>query len=58
MKKTKRYPDYTQVKIPTHMLDSLWLRNDNQALKIVFATGYIAEFTPIENKSVSSLHKI
>ena len=38
------------------MLDSVWQRNDNQALRLVFATGYIADFTPIEEKSIASLH--
>ena len=57
VKRKKQIENYTQVKIPTHIIDSIWLRNDNQALKIIFATGYIADFTPIEEKSIASLHK-
>jgi len=57
MKKRKKIIEgFTQVEIPTHMIDSLWLRNDNQALKIIFATGYIADFTPLEEKSIAALH--
>ena len=51
-KKSPRYPDYTLVKNPdgtptSHMLDSVWIRNDGLAIKIVFATGKILDFEPV-----------
>lgn len=46
-KKVSRYPDFDL--IPTsHMLDSVWVKKDRTELKIVFATGQILEFRPIE----------
>lgn len=56
MTKKKRFPGWSIVKAPSHMLDSLWLRDDSKALRIVFATGQIADFTPIEENSIASLH--
>ncbi len=51
-KKESRYPDYKLVKNPdgtatSHLLDSIWIKKDGTAIKIVFATGKILNFEPI-----------
>ena len=51
-KKTSRYPDYDIVKQPdgtptSHLLDSIWIKKDGTAIKIVFATGKILDFKPV-----------
>ena len=55
MKKNKkpRFPDFELITekdgTPTsHLLDSLWIKKDSTELKIVFATGKILEFKPLE----------
>ena len=47
-KKERRYPDFNQVKIPSHMIDSVWVKKDKTALKVVFATGHILDFKPVD----------
>lgn len=46
-KKERRYPDFNIVEIPTHMLDSIWIKKDSTEIKIVFATGPILSFRPV-----------
>jgi hypothetical protein len=46
--KTERFPDFKQVKIPIHLVDSIWIKNDNTEIKIVFATGEILSFQPVD----------
>ena len=41
--KKEYYGKYKQVKIPSHMLDSIWFDKETGFIKIVFATGQILE---------------
>lgn len=47
VKKIRRYPNYDLVDIPSHMIDSIWTKKDGTELKIVFATGQVADFRPL-----------
>jgi len=56
-KKTRRWPDYKLVKhedgtATGHLLDSVWIRNDGLAIKIIWATGKILDFAPIDNQEI------
>ena len=44
--KNSKFPDYDLVKIPSHMVDSIWTKKDMSEILIYFATGYILKFTP------------
>jgi len=44
--KGERYPGFRLIKT-SHLLDSIWLKEDNSELKIVFATCGILEFRPL-----------
>lgn len=51
-KTSKRFPEYDL--IPTsHLLDSVWLRKDKSAVKIVFATGQVLDFRELKENEKS-----
>ena len=51
-KKSKRYPGFELIQT-SHLLDSVWVKEDRSELKIVFATGEILAFRPLRDGEVS-----
>ena len=51
-KRQKRYPDFDLIKT-SHLLDSVWIKKDKSEIKIVFATGQILEFRPLQENEKS-----
>lgn len=47
-RKQERFKDYKEVKMPSHMVDSIYLKKDGQGLIIIFATGHVVTFLPIK----------
>lgn len=41
--KKEYFGKYREVKIPSHMLDSIWFDKNTGFIKIIFATGQILE---------------
>lgn len=53
--KVKRFPGFEL--IPTsHLLDSIWVKEDKSEIKIVFATGQILEFRPLKETEKDNIN--